>query len=66
VDSKRNRSAAKRRKKLGRTENQFDLRTEAYKLVGVDVIQIPALETNVSVITTLKFFKHRFAKAGHR
>jgi hypothetical protein len=28
-------------------ESQFDLRTEAYKLFGVDVTQIPGLETNV-------------------
>jgi transposase len=47
VDSKRNRSGSKRRQKLGRTENQFDLRTETYKLFGVDVTQIPGLETNV-------------------
>jgi transposase len=47
VDSKRDRSEAKRRKKIGRTENQFDLRTEAYKLFGVDATQIPGLETNV-------------------
>jgi len=28
-------------------ESKFDLRTEAYKLFGVDVTQIPGLETNV-------------------
>jgi hypothetical protein len=46
-DNKGNRSGAKRRKKIGHLENPFDLRTEAYKLFGVDVTQIPGLETNV-------------------
>src|SRR5229473_3047657 len=46
-DNKCNRSGAKRRKKAGHVESQFDLRTEAYKLFGVDVTQIPGLETNV-------------------
>jgi len=45
VDRKRNRSARKRRKKLGSSDTPFDLRTEAYKLFGVDVTQIPGLET---------------------
>jgi transposase len=44
LDRKRNRNARKRRKKLGQSET-FDLRTEAYKLFGVDVTQIPGLET---------------------
>ena len=44
-DRKRNRSAAKRRKKNGNPPNGFDLRTEAYKLFGVDVTQIPGVET---------------------
>jgi len=39
-------AAAKRREKLGRTENQFDLHTEAYRLYGVDVTEIPGIETN--------------------
>jgi len=46
-DNKGNRSGAKRRKKAGHVESQLDLRTEAYKLFGVDVTQIPGLETNV-------------------
>ena len=46
ADSKKNRSADKRRKKVGHT-TAFDLRTEAYKLFGVDVTQIPGLESNV-------------------
>jgi transposase len=45
-DSKRNRSGAKRRKKAGH-QAIFDLRTEAYKLYGVDVTQIPGLESSV-------------------
>ena len=45
-DGKKNRSGAKRRKKAGHSTN-FDLRAEAYKLFGVDVTQIPGLESNV-------------------
>lgn len=45
LDRKRNRNARKRQKKQGRSETSFDLRTEAYKLFGVDVTQIPGLET---------------------
>ena len=44
-DSKRNRAALKRRKKTGNPDTTFDLRTEAYKLFGVDVTQIPGVET---------------------
>jgi len=44
-DRKRNRSGKKRRKKYGNVEADFDLRTEAYKLFGVDVTQIPGVET---------------------
>jgi hypothetical protein len=46
-DRKRNRSAQKRRKKRGTPETGFNLRTEAYKLFGVDVTQVPGLETSV-------------------
>ena len=46
-DNKGNRSGAKRRKKIGHLQNAFDLRTEAYKLFGVDVTRIPGIETNV-------------------
>ncbi len=46
-DRKRNRNAPKKRKKRGLPETQFDLRTEAYKLFGVDVTQVPGLETSV-------------------
>jgi hypothetical protein len=44
-DRKRNRSGQKRRKKTGHEGTGFDLRTEAYKLFGVDVTQIPGVET---------------------
>jgi transposase len=45
ADRKRNRSGQKRRKKTGHEGTGFDLRTEAYKLFGVDVTQIPGVET---------------------
>ena len=44
-DRKRNRSGQKRRNKTGHEGTGFDLRTEAYKLFGVDVTQIPGIET---------------------
>ena len=44
-DRKRNRSSKKRRKKNGNSNPDYDLRTEAYKLFGVDLTQIPGLET---------------------
>ena len=44
-DTKRNRSGNKRRKKSGHRETGFDLRTEVYKIFGVDVTQIPGVET---------------------
>jgi transposase len=46
ADAKKNRSGAKRRKKAGHS-GDFDLRREAYRLFGVDVTQIPGLESNV-------------------
>jgi transposase len=46
ADGKKNRSGVKRRRKAGHSTS-FDLRTEAYKLFGVDVTQIPGLESNV-------------------
>jgi transposase len=45
-DRKRNRGGSKRRKKNGHPHPEFDLRTETYKLFGVDVTQIPGLEEN--------------------
>jgi len=44
-DGKRNRRSRKRRKKNGPAEPGFDLRTESYKLFGVDVTQVPGLDT---------------------
>jgi transposase len=46
-DRKRNRNAQKKRKKRGLPKLGFDLRTEAYKLFGVDVTQVPGLEMSV-------------------
>ena len=46
-DRKRNRNASKKRKKHGLPETGFDLRTEAYKLFGVDVTQVPGMETSL-------------------
>jgi len=46
-DGKRHRNAKKNRRKLGRSETGFDVRTEAYKLFGVDATQIPGLEMSV-------------------
>src|SRR5436190_14470825 len=45
-DRKRNRAGSKRRRKNGHPHPEFDRRTEAYKLFGVDVSQIPGLEEN--------------------
>jgi len=50
-DTQRNRSGAKRRRKAGHSTS-FDLRIEAYKLFGVDVTQIPGLESNVLPLFT--------------
>ena len=46
-DRKRTRRAPQRRTKQRPPETAFDLRTEAYKLFGVDVTQIPGLATMV-------------------
>jgi hypothetical protein len=45
-DRKRNRAGKKRRKKNGHPHPGFNLRTETYKLFGVDVTQIPGLKEN--------------------
>jgi hypothetical protein len=45
-DRKHNRAGSKRRKKNGHPHPEFDLRTETYKLFGVDVTQIPGIEEN--------------------
>jgi hypothetical protein len=44
LDRKQYRSGSKRRKKNGHPHPEFDLRTETYKLFGVDVTQIPGLD----------------------
>ena len=49
-DRKRNRNARKKRRKQnkdGPCATEFDLRTETYKLFGVDATQIPGLEASV-------------------
>jgi hypothetical protein len=46
-DRKGHRNEKKKRKRQGRPETGFDLRTEGYQLFGVDVTQIPGLETLV-------------------
>ncbi len=45
-DRKQNRAGSKQRKKKGHPHPEFDLRTETYKLFGVDVTQIPGIEEN--------------------
>jgi hypothetical protein len=45
-DRKLNRDGRKKRKKNGHPHPEFDLRTETYKLFGVDVTQIPGLDEN--------------------
>jgi hypothetical protein len=47
ADRKRNRNASKKGNKRGLPATGFDLRTEAYKLFGVDVTQAPGVETSV-------------------
>lgn len=44
-DGKRHRRKRNKRKKDGPPASGFDLRTESYKLFGVDLTQIPGLET---------------------
>ena len=65
ADRKKNRSAAKRRQKLGHSTS-FDLRTEAYKLFGVDVTQIPGLASNVlPLFSEVGRDLSRWPSAGH-
>jgi hypothetical protein len=49
-DGKRNRAGRRRRRKSGHPHPEFDLRTETYKLFGVDVTQIPGLEENALLL----------------
>ena len=65
-DRKRHRNARKRQKKQGRSETTFDLRTEAYKLFGVDVTQIPGLETMAfSLFSEVGCDLSTWSTAGH-
>ena len=43
-DRKQNRDGRKKRRKNGHPHPEFDLRTETYKLFGVDVTQIPGID----------------------
>jgi transposase len=44
-DRKRKQKSPKKKSRKGPKESHFDLRTESYKLFGVDVTQIPGLDT---------------------
>jgi hypothetical protein len=44
LDRKQYRSGSKRRKKNGHPHPEFDLRSETYKLFGVDVTQVPGFD----------------------
>jgi len=46
TDRKRNRAGSTRRRKNRHPHPECDLRTEAYKLFGVDISQIPGIEEN--------------------
>ena len=62
---KKNRGPAKRRQKLGHATS-FDLRTEAYKLFGVDVTQVPGLAGNVlPLFSEVGRDLSRWPAAGH-
>ena len=65
-DQKQNRAGNKRRKKNGHPNPHFDLRTEAYKLFGVDVTQIPGLEENaLPLFSEVGRDMTRWPTAGH-
>jgi transposase len=65
-DQKQNRAGNKRRKKNGHPNTHFDLRTEAYKLFGVDVTQIPGLEENaLPLFSEVGRDMTRWPTAGH-
>lgn len=60
--------AKKRRKRSGRNpgEEGFDMRTELYKLYGVDVLQIPGLEAmSITLFSELGRDLSRFSSASH-
>jgi transposase len=65
-DRKLNRARRKRRKKNGHPHPEFDLRTETYKLFGVDVTQIPGLEENaLQLFSEVGRDMSRWPTAGH-
>ena len=65
-DRKRYRGGSKRRKKNGHPHPEFDLRTETYKLFGVDVTQIPGLEENaLPLFSEIGRDMSRWPNAGH-
>jgi hypothetical protein len=65
-DGKRNRAGRTRRRKNGHPHPEFDLRTEIYKLFGLDVTQIPGLEENaLSLFSEVGRDMSRWPTAGH-
>jgi len=65
-DRKQNRAGRKRRRKNGHPHPEFDLRTETYKLFGVDVNQIPGLEENaLPLFSEVGRDMSRWLIAGH-
>ena len=66
ADQKRNRAGRRRRRKNGHPHPEFDLRTETYKLFGVDVTQIPGLEENaLSLFSEVGRDMSRWPTAAH-
>jgi len=65
-DRKRNRAGSKMRENNGHPHPKFDLRTETYKLFGVDVTQIPGLEENaLPLFSEVGRDMSRWPSAGH-
>jgi transposase len=63
---KRNRAGRNKRKKNGHPHPEFDLRTETYKLFGVDVTQIPGLQENaLPLFSEVGRDMSRWPSAGH-
>lgn len=66
ADQKRNRAGRRMRRKNGHPHPEFDLRTETYKLFGVDVTQIPGLEENaLSLFSEVGRDMSRWPTAAH-
>jgi hypothetical protein len=65
-DRKQNRAGKKRRKKNGHPHPEFDMRTETYKIFGVDVTQIPGLEENaLQLFSEVGRDMSKWPTAGH-